>query len=94
MARLYNGVLLSGKKNDIFKFACKLMEPVKIILSELTQTDLGCSMPTDSDMTFGCHIVLDVTIASSGNTGHLDHYGFGGIMALKQQCSFWWYPRP
>ena len=36
---LHNGVLLSGKNNDILKFACKWMELEKDILSEVTQKD-------------------------------------------------------
>ena len=38
MVHLHNGVLLSGKKNDILKFACKWMKLEKTILSEVTQT--------------------------------------------------------
>ena len=36
---LHNGALLSGKKNDILKFACKLMKLEITTLSEVTQID-------------------------------------------------------
>ena len=38
VVQLHNGVLQSGKNNDILKFACKWMELEKNILSEVTQT--------------------------------------------------------
>ena len=38
VAHLHNGVLHSGKNNDIVKFAGKWMDLGNIILSEVTQT--------------------------------------------------------
>ena len=38
VVHLHNGILHSGKKNDILKFAGKWMDLEKIILSEVTQT--------------------------------------------------------
>ena len=35
---LHNGVLFSGKNNDILKFVGKLMDLKNIILNEVTQT--------------------------------------------------------
>ena len=38
VVRLYNGLLLSYKNNDIMKISGQWVEPEKIILSEVTQT--------------------------------------------------------
>ena len=44
VVHLYDGVLLNCLKNNIMKFAGKLMKLEKIVLNEVTQTQKGKDM--------------------------------------------------